>query len=984
MSIKDLMDNPSIFPMTKTETMSQTTKINMNNILSPKAKRNTGSISVSDDNISSPMKGEKENTSVKTAGEIGDVSALDNKPNDEETTIDTSKTATESAQIEPSNENKVNEEEDKENMKVESEKNNESDEIEATVSDFNEEVYRDNAKKLFKEEFVTIEPEEYTRFLAANDEESLRTRQIYMDLFEWDASLLVSTRMLCSKLYLKGESQEIDRILSAFTKSYVNQHKSNIFCTTNFEKIYIILYSLILLNTSLHNGELNKRSKIGQTEYIRNTFTTFVNQNPKKPKKLTIKQKLAIEKELCDYYDDLARNELYLKQASQKIDVGNEKNKVYVKRVSDNSSKSNLRQDDSESPVLSRQASASSIWSSDTSGNRRSSLYIQPVQTGGSGMSNFSSRNHTKKNHRVGLARALVTEQNQKNYSSNNSFISVNTTNTLRNHPSLDPSIMGNKGLFKKSSRASVISRDTIVSNIPDDNLSVTSFTNEMKNFNIDAESPQLQQLDDFDVDDYQDQYDLTLELEGSPYLKEGLLKSKIINDDQDNNLEFDRKSTSNESRFLSFFRSSTYTNSAGSNHAAATSGAYAEHFVVVSKGELSLYSFDPKVIKKHQQKLKKLKIPADGDDNESSEVGDGNWLKNAAKIGTYNLCSTYAQFERHSTGMLLSTSAKKKSILWSLSFPKVSHKQPKKVVFEAGTKEIALEFINTCNFWASKITAIPTNEESISSIEYGWNNIDKLIARKEEFKKMKNIQKWEPLPKGVYLSNYVENSEIDDEARNFGMMKQFVKTVNYYNNLRKVYQEFNQLKLKFISNFKSKPLSNTSNYSRIMVNYENKSNDYLLELRKYKNYLIMLGFGLQLRFDLQDDELNDRREEFANDELEKDLTNGDEDDGLKKSVKIEIYNLFTNLKAVEKIIPNYHASKSINSIIESKNGRGPYPDEPFPLVKSPKTFTLSNYNSHESPIAQLLQTPQQVQSGLEIPHSYSTRTIKEEEELEP
>ena len=178
--------------------------------------------------------------------------------------------------------------------------------------------------------------------------------------------------------------------------------------------------------------------------------------------------------------------------------------------------------------------------------------------------------NQTEKNHRVGLARALVAEQNQKVCSSNNSLISVNTTNTLRNHPSLDPSIMGNKGLFKKSSRASVISRDTIVSNIPDDNLSVTSFTNEMKNFNIDAESPQLQQLDDFDVDDYQDQYDLTLELEGSPYLKEGLLKSKIINDDQDNNLEFDRKSTSNESRFLSFFRSSTYTNSSGSNNRAS------------------------------------------------------------------------------------------------------------------------------------------------------------------------------------------------------------------------------------------------------------------------------------------------------------------------------------------------------------------------------------------------------------------------------
>lgn len=133
MSIKDLVDNPTIFPMTKTETTSQTTKMNINNILSPKATPNTGSISVSDDNISSHMKGEKENMSVKPVGEIGDVLALDSKPTGEESTIDTSKTATESTQVEPSSENKVNEEEDKENIKVKSEENSESDEIEAKV-----------------------------------------------------------------------------------------------------------------------------------------------------------------------------------------------------------------------------------------------------------------------------------------------------------------------------------------------------------------------------------------------------------------------------------------------------------------------------------------------------------------------------------------------------------------------------------------------------------------------------------------------------------------------------------------------------------------------------------------------------------------------------------------------------------------------------------------------------------------------------------
>lgn len=958
MSIKELVDNPSFFPVNKLETKDQNKMISSGSALSVKEPiaispkdKNDGQTTDRKDITTDKHESDSDNGILSSVG----------APEQANTPAAAAREETD----EPK-EDKSSGEENKENLKGDSKKGANVDESNGAISK-KEQMYRENALKLFKEEFVTIEPEEYTRFLAADDDESLQTRKIYMDLFEWDASLLVSTRMLCSKLYLKGESQEIDRILSAFTQSYINQHQRNIFCTKNFEKIYIILYSLILLNTSLHNGELNKRSKISQAEYIRNTFSTFVNQNGKKPKTLSVKERLDIERELSNYYDDLAKNELYLKQAGKSLEKGD--------LASNGQSGSNFKLEDKGSPILSRQVSASSIWSSDTNSNRRSSLFIQHVPTGGSGISQLTSRTLSTQGHRVGLARALASDQN-KSFSSNNSFVSVNSTNTMR-RPSLDPLAYDERGLLKKSSRASIISKDTIISAIPDDTISISSFASEIKHFNIDYESPDLQYLENFDVEYYQDDYDLTLELQGSPYLKEGILKLKILNDDLDNSQDQDPK-INTESRFRSFFKSSTYSKSSISNYSSTTT--FAENFVVVSKGELCLYSFDPKVVKKHQQKMKKSGISED-DSNNGTELGDGNWLKNAAKIGTYNLCSTYSQLEKNSKGITLSNSPKN-SILWSLSFPKVSSKPAKKFMFEAGTKEIALEFVNTCNFWASKITAIPTTEESVSSIEYGWNNLDKLISKKDEFKKMKNIQRWESLPKGVYLSSYVEANELDEEARHLAMIKQFVKTVNYYNNLRKVHQEFKQLKLKFISNFKSKALTSTSNYNKIMTNYERKSNDYLLELRKYKTYLIILGFGLQLRFDLQDDESGVLREEFSNGETEKELIEIDEDDVLKKAVKIEIYKLFASLDQINSLIPNYDASKTISHIVESKRA-GVSPTQQFPLVKSPKTFTLSNYNNHENPIAQLLASPNQVNSGLEIPYSHSTRTIKEEEELD-
>lgn len=998
-----------------------------------------------------------------------------------------------------------------------------SDELAAAAAAAEQQEEEDNrteqkeiALKLFREEFVSIQPEEYTQFLAANDNESTNIREFYMDLFKWDANLLKSTRMLCSKLYLKGESQEIDRILSSFTKSYIKQHPSNVFCTKNFEKIYIVLYSLILLNTALHNSELNKKSKISQADYIKNTFSTFIQQNPKTLKKLSIKQRITIERVLLTYYEDLSKNELHLKQ-SDEFNTGstngdfnllakqNElRHQQRSKRMSavesvlsretgttahnnsnnhgngNNNSNNNTGgfnnsiQASAQRPLppvpqgsadmmmmndlsLSRQISGSSIWSTDTNGNRRQSLLMKRMSTTSSAVSQFTAANtssltlgSTKQSARVGFTRALISDQNnQKMFHGSNESRLSNIPYTVRNRQSLNQ-LRGAPGgaslhsntLNKRSSRASIISRESNASGNGDDTLSVLSLdTFNINDMNFDAGQFDLRQqhLDEFNVDDYQDQYDLTLELQGSPYLKEGLLRLKILHNDQldnstTNSQEISQPSVSQPQtatgRFFSFFTKTAPAApnpSSTSNITAGTSGGlvphrFVENFVVVSKGELQLYSFDPKVIKKHQNKLKKShKNQQISDENDDEIIGDGNWLKNAANVGNYNLCSTFAQIDKQTGSASGSIPANK--VLWSLTFPKISKKQPKKFVFEAGTTEIALEFVNTCNFWASKITAIPTLEESISSIEYGWTNLDGLIANKEHFKKLKNIQKWEQLPQGTFLSNYMvnNNNEFNSSQDNhLGMMKQFVCTLNYYNNLKRHYKDFNVIKSRFVKHFNHKGTQGSSNYHRILSNYEVKNDQYKFELNKYKNYLIVLGFGLQLRFDLEDQDKEDEVPEDDEAEIEgggsgsgsvggkKDAdANGvidgekleSKDSELTQLVKFEIGKLFVNMKDIGKIIPTFQSSRSLNNLSEIRKGNVSLddPNNQFPLVKSPKTFTLANYKDNELPVSQLIQSQSQAETihphpthpnitiinGDDIIHSHITNTIREEEEPE-
>lgn len=899
--------------------------------------------------------------------------------------------------------------------------------------------FKEIALKLFKEEFVSIQPEEYIQFLASTDEESVQIRSYYMDLFKWDANLLKATRTLCSKLYLKGESQEIDRILTSFTKSYIKQNPVNVFCTKNFEKIYIVLYSLVLLNTSLHNSEVNKKSKISQNDYIRNTFTTFIQQDVKSLKKLTIKQRIIIEKELGNYYDDLLRNELHLKTSGEDdkmnhiLDTPKEVKSSANGEDHDNGPKHNHSSSvTTEDLNLSRQVSSSSIWSSDTA--NRASLNMKRLSSATSSVSQFTVTNNGRNNNRVGFTRALANDQASSRFyqQGNGSMVSNSTYGTIRNRQSIDKlrNLSGNQqNLNKRSSRASIISRDSLITN-GDESMSVVSFDSiNLSNFQLD-DSPQ-QNLENFNVSEFQDNFDLTLELQGSPYLKEGLLKLKILNNDQqDNNApepiissaaSTASTSTSTTSRFFSFFsRRQPITGHEPSNSINTTNpltnNKFVEYFVVVSKGELNLYSFDPKTIKKHQQRLKKFQKKQsknllsldylDEEDEDEGDVGDGNWLKNAANVGNYNLCSTFSQIERSS---LYVKSGNNNTYVFTITFPKTTKRPNKKFVFEAGTKEIALEFINTCNFWASKITAIPAFEESISSIEYGWNDLDNLIRNKPNFKKLKTIQKWEVLPTGAYLSNYDNNNE-----NHYNMMKQFIKTLNYYNNLKKVFKEFDDLRVKFLKNFNS--YSNTSNYSKITNNFEAKIGQYKFELKKYKNYLIILGFALQLRFDLEEEEklLSQDVDDLGDggvtdvdtqkDEISKDIDENDdtevvdekesedkeveieEDDGetdLSRLVKYEIRKLFIGLKDVGKIIPTFQTSKSISNLNELQSQIPNLTindfNNNFNLVKSPKTFTLSNYNDDESPINQLLQTTKKQ----DILHGFSHNTIQEEEEPE-
>lgn len=896
----------------------------------------------------------------------------------------------------------------------------------STTNDF-----KDIAAKLYNEEFVLINPAEYTQFLAAPDSDSSQIREYYMDMFNWDASLMTSTRRLCLKLYLKGESQEIDRILSSFTKSYLKQHPKNVFCTRDFEKIYIVLYSLILLNTALHNSEVNKKSKISQADYIKNTLTTFLQQNRKALKALSIKQKIQIERELNLYYEDLSHHELLLKTSDENLLSTHKKasnDKRYSRAETIRSSYYQVLEADPdkeqqsprrpESPKisenntneLSRQNSNGSIWSNDYDTSRRISLSIKRITSGASSVLAISTTHSTfsrpAKDARFGFTRALTFDANSLRIGAG----------SLRNYRSYDQLRQGHP-LTGRLSRASIMTNNSTTSNVNDDTLSLIADDVNLNALEVSNERGERYQLEDFDVDDFQDKFDLKLELQGAPYLKEGLLKLRILHNDLADSVMGEPLMASSAALasslnttklgFMSFFsrpfaREPVAAPTVGTSSSKVFLNKFTEYFVVVSKGELRLYSFDPKLIKKQQNVMKKLRksnVLLMFEREEPSHMGDGNWLKNAANIGNYNLCSTIAHLEK----LVHQSSSGKKNVYWSLTFPKVTKREPKKFIFEAGTAEVASEFINTCNFWASKITAIPTMEESVSSLEYGWTNLDRLVRLGDGFKKTKSISKWDQLPKGVYLSNYVISHNGEDEFNHEGILKQFVQTLKYYNNLKGLYNNFNRGKTTFMKKFKK--CSSSSNYKLITSNYEARLTEYKRELGKYKSYLVSLGYGLKLRFDAEDDDKDEQlidelkandpelSEEKILEAVQKKRAQDKEAElDLTKVVKLEIEKLISTSSEMQLLLMN-DPKYAVDDLARSKHEPEVH-NSTNSLVKSPRTFTLSNFKEIEtSPVYQLLSAEGKHFSGdndyrlhqakSELIMSFSTNTIKEENESE-
>lgn len=124
------------------------------------------------------------------------------------------------------------------------------------------------------------------------------------------------------------------------------------------------------------------------------------------------------------------------------------------------------------------------------------------------------------------------------------------------------------------------------------------------------------------------------------------------------------------------------------------------EVFVVIQKGQLNMFTFGGGP------------SSGSGSAGQSGVVGGGNWLSNANSVGEHMLAHSLAHV-LPPPGLARRPHCFVLTLASGMGF-----------FFQAGTEELANEWVSTCNYWAARQSKEPL-AGGVSNMEYGWSRVE-------------------------------------------------------------------------------------------------------------------------------------------------------------------------------------------------------------------------------------------------------------------
>ncbi|KAK0714369.1 hypothetical protein B0T21DRAFT_296968 [Apiosordaria backusii] len=553
---------------------------------------------------------------------------------------------------------------------------------------------RQKAQKIYDGNEDFIQKDRAAAYMGEEGPVRQRVLRAYMDLFDFgNQSIVNGLRLVCNRLLLRAETQQVDRILVAFTKRWCDCNPNHGFKIPDV--IHTICYSIILLNTDLHIADIEHR--MSKPQFVKNTMTT-IRQALQESAPEVFNKRASILPGKGPQWEGEGRtsedqNPRYSSfRASFKPpprpgsalgtinDSTTEGCGPLVKAPFDGPLKaweqqvetvlketySSIRDDrlplfgaEASSPVVQTPNSLSVMGMLKRSPSVLSKAPSEGVASARGRIADQmkpNSRWNSKSRSRPrGFGNGFSSSRTSFDdgtsvWSPTDSSATWSKVSLGRTHTSMSMDSFGSsypRGDYQQSiGFASALSQAIIREDNADDG----------------GEIHPDELLDDE-----------SLELAGPPWIKEGIVSHKHFKDGN---------------------------NKKPKNH------NWTEVFAVIQKGQLSLFSFSP-----NKSMRQKNRRGPGGTLPKGAVVGGGNWQDHATNLGSFSLRQTLA------TAFPPGGYSHSRKHVWILNLPTGGVH-----FFHVGTAEISAEFVSTANYWSARLSTVPLIG-GISNIEYGWSD---------------------------------------------------------------------------------------------------------------------------------------------------------------------------------------------------------------------------------------------------------------------
>lgn len=697
----------------------------------------------------------------------------------------------------------------------------------ARTEDTDEERGKDLAAKCYNEDEDFLAKEKIAEWLGGHGQVNKIALHYYMNYFDFTGLRLdVAFRRLCAKLYLKAETQQVDRILEELSRRFWDCNPTRLYGSASV--IHAVVYSILLLNTDLHIADIANR--MSRSQFVRNTMMAIQTQTH--PSRYGSSP---------DLNDDNSSGPLTASDGTETQSLARSKRSGSIASWNSISKDTFFASAAASSAVSTAQPS---LNSSTTSFHHSSGPESKPPSTAPSTV-NFDRNWEIDMENLLKEMYAAVKSQQILQPLGTTFMARVSTSSLSPGAPHL---ISRNRSYRGPSDRLTTLKRGSIRGI---QSILTPSYSPYSSNSSIDGRvspSPSYATSTREGMHSSMGNF-LTPSLGFASNLSHTIIKETQEDEDRSNRSHESNSTTisiTDEELALlgapwakeGMLCRKQYWESAGKR---AKSKNWMDVFVVIQRGELNMFTF------------------GDHGGGFSAVVGGGNWLENAHSVGTVHLSHSLAH---------------------SLPPPGYNRQRPHCMVltmanggvffFQAGTEELVNEWVSTCNYWAARTSKEPL-PGGVSNMEYGWNRItDALNGRsasddqkpehdradtmsvrsgrstrsklgwKESAATVRAHSAWSerlfindwkpPIPPSI--------SSIHDEETQLEALQKYVYT------LKKDLKHHNELREPMNALYTPR----STNGSKAQSNWEKKSQFLLTEIVKYDSYVDSLQSAMNLR----------------------------------------------------------------------------------------------------------------------------------------